>query len=88
MEDVQHILNNVHFLYLFALNIQYLLPGVVVVTYLHIPLFLETTSYEVKSIFDYYFLDVLVDCADLLLCFGAHVGLVLNIEGRVVVGLQ
>lgn len=88
MEDVQHVLDNVHFLYLFALNVQHLLPGVVVIAYLHIPLFLEASSYQVKSVLDYYFLDVLVDWADLLLCLGAHIGLVLSVEGRVIVGLE
>ena len=88
VEDVQHVIDYVHLLHLLALHVQHLLPGIVVIAHLHVPLLLYASTNQVQRVLHHDLLHVFVDCAHLLLGLRAHVGLVLDVEGRVVVGLQ
>ena len=58
------------------------------IAHLHVPLLLYASTNQVQRVLHHDLLHVFVDCAHLLLGLRAHVGLVLDVEGRVVVGLQ
>ena len=58
------------------------------IAHLHVPLLLYAPTNQVQRVLHHDLLHVFVDCAHFLLGLRAHVGLVLDVEGRVVVGLQ
>ena len=88
VEDSQHVFDDVHFLYLFALDVQYLFERVVVLSDLHLSLLGDAPTHQVKSVRHHYLLDVLVDRTHLFLCLPFRESLMLDVERRVVVGLE